>query len=445
MTKINKEVDMDDLIISINDIDIDMNANIVEGIGLYDNQFKIANTGTNRIVDNKNYTFHILDSSDNTLTDSMFMPNSELDNILNSDMQDTVINKKPLNDIVLEKPDDAIREEDFVNKEEDDKKDSYEGDESNVSKKKKNKSKNKALIITATTILLSASGGFTYTAYNEYKTEQIRLSELDKDNLDLKLIINTVDEYGGYTHQLNWKEVASVLCVKFNNYPQSISKNDILNICSLFLNEEENRIGDLGYVVNKLDIKKKDKERIFDYYDDLSEYGYTPEKLKKDSPQMEFINSIKDGAFESYKKTNILPSITIAQAILESNWGNSNLVKESNNLFGIKADASWKGDYVIFETKEFHNTMIKDKFRKYNNKSESIVDHSEFLKLNPRYEEGGVFEAKTYKSQALALQESGYSTAQDEHGNKTYADMLEQLIRQYNLQILDWEARYFSK
>jgi flagellum-specific peptidoglycan hydrolase FlgJ len=165
-----------------------------------------------------------------------------------------------------------------------------------------------------------------------------------------------------------------------------------------------------------------------------------PERLTPESSQMQFIESIKSAAINNYKETGILTSITIAQAILESNWGESSLTQASNNLFGIKADSSWKGEYVIFETKEFNDKYIKDKFRKYENIGDSIADHSEFLVKNKRYKEGGVFEAKTYKEQALALQESGYSTAEDENGNKTYAFMLEQLIRQYNLQLIDWEV-----
>lgn len=435
MTKINREMDMDDLIISINDIDVDMNDNICKDVDLYGNQLKNINTNTDKITNNTDYAFDVLDSNNDTLVESATsdMLSDELDSITNSEIPNMFTNRKELYNLDSEEVDNFNYKDEIK----------YKNNSSNTSKKRKKK--NKALTIAVTTVLVGATGVFAYKAYDEYRTEQIRLSELDKENLDLKLIIDTVDEYGGSEYQLNWKEIASVLSVKSSNYPQTISKDDILNTCDLFLNKEENKIGDLGYVVNNLDMKPKEKERIFNYYEDLSEYGYTPDKLKIDSPQMEFINSIKDGAFESYKKTGILPSITIAQAILESNWGNSNLVKESNNLFGIKADSSWKGEYVTFETKEFHDTMIKDRFRKYASKSESIMDHSEFLRLNSRYEEGGVFEAKTYKSQALALQESGYSTAQDEYGNKTYASMLEQLIRQYNLQILDWEAKYFSK
>lgn len=311
---------------------------------------------------------------------------------------------------------------------------------SNISTSSNSKKRNLIIAIFAT----ASAGGISVAGYNLYqdiKAEQIRLSELDKENLDLKLIINTVDDFGGKDYQLNWKDVASVLGVMTNNRPSEITKNDVEQVCALFLDKENNRVKDLKEVIDVLEIKDRYKNRIFDYSEDLIEYGYTPEKLLSTSTQMQFINSIKSSAMDSYNKTGILPSITIAQAILESSWGESNLSKESNNLFGIKADSSWKGEFVVFETKEFHDTMIKDKFRKYPTINDSIIDHSEFLRSNPRYEEGGVFNAKTYKEQALALQESGYSTAQDENGNKTYALMLEQIIRQYNLQIIDWEAK----
>lgn len=424
--------DIGDLIISINDIDVDINVknDIYKGIDLYGNSFKKNESNSEESRYNKPYTTDLLDL-DSIVIGLNDFESEEVDSpLLDVEMPRGIIKKEN-----IEEEAESIEEESgCIN----------EDIKSNTPVRRKRKKKN-GLLLVASTVALGISGTFAYKTYKEYEAEQIRLSELDKENLDLKLIIDTVDEYGDNEYQLNWKEVASVLSVKSNNYPQTIEKSDVLDVCSLFLNKEENKIGDLGHVVNKLEMKPKEKERIFSYYEDLNEYGYTPDKLKSDSEQMEFINSIKDGAFESYKKTGILPSITIAQAILESNWGNSNLVKESNNLFGIKADPSWKGEYVTFETKEYHSMMIKDKFRKYDSKSESIIDHSEFLRSNSRYEEGGVFKARTYKTQALALQESGYSTAEDEDGNKIYASMLEQLIRQYNLQILDWEAMYFAK
>ena len=95
-------------------------------------------------------------------------------------------------------------------------------------------------------------------------------------------------------------------------------------------------------------------------------------RLKEDSKYTKFIEEIKDEAIKNYKEYKILPSITIAQAILESSWGESDLAQIYNNLFGIKADSSWKGEYVTLETFEFYDTKIEDKFRVYSNKNQSI-------------------------------------------------------------------------
>ena len=270
--------------------------------------------------------------------------------------------------------------------------------------------------------------------------EQERIAEINTESLNLQEIVDLTDEAGSFLYQLNWKEILSILSVEKNNYTDTISKEDIIRVSNLFIDEDKEVVKSFDEVVNSLDLKDKQKERIYNYLEDLKYYGFRPERLLPDGEQMKFINSIKEGAIESYETSKILPSVTIAQAILESNWGNSNLTKEANNLFGIKADYYWKGEYVIFDTNEYHNYMIKDKFRKYNSLPDSIKDHSDFLLKNTRYKEHGVFDAKTYKEQALALENAGYSTAQDEFGNKTYAKMLGELIRQYNLQLIDCEV-----
>lgn len=148
----------------------------------------------------------------------------------------------------------------------------------------------------------------------------------------------------------------------------------------------------------------------------------------------EFINSIKDGAIASMKKYGILASITIAQAILESNWGNSTLAKESKNLFGIKAIGGWRGAKKGYATYEYYNgkkTLVNDYFRVYNSFAESIEDHALFLVNNFRYKQHGFFSAKDYIGQANALQEAGYATA------PTYAQSLIALIKQYGLDKYD--------
>ena len=186
-----------------------------------------------------------------------------------------------------------------------------------------------------------------------------------------------------------------------------------------------------------MDFNKREKVRVKKYLEKLEYFGLTPSRLHKDTKYAKFISEIESSAIENYKKYKILPSITIAQAILESGWGESDLSKKFNNLFGIKADPSWDGEFVTLETLEYNNEKINDKFRKYEEKSQSIDDHGKFLVDNKRYESNGVFEAKTYINQANALEKAGYSTVMDDDGKYIYAELLISLIQQYNLQLID--------
>lgn len=152
------------------------------------------------------------------------------------------------------------------------------------------------------------------------------------------------------------------------------------------------------------------------------------------SMQTSFINLIKDGAIASQKKHGVLASITISQAILESSWGRSQLSSKYKNLFGIKADAGWKGARINMRTGEYRNgshVMENWGFRVYNSYAESIEDHALFLVNNPRYRKNGFFNAKNYTGQANALVRAGYATSPD------YAKQLIQLIEQYNLSEYD--------
>ena len=139
------------------------------------------------------------------------------------------------------------------------------------------------------------------------------------------------------------------------------------------------------------------------------------------APEDTFIKNILK-AIEG-QKLNILPSVTIAQAILESNWGRSELAKGANNLFGIKASKEWKGEIY----------SIKADFRKYPNFIESIKDHDIFFISTPWREKNyaAVLGAKEYKTQALALQKCGYATDQK------YGTKLINLIERLGLQQYD--------
>jgi len=122
----------------------------------------------------------------------------------------------------------------------------------------------------------------------------------------------------------------------------------------------------------------------------------------------EFIKEVLSGAVEGYKKYNILPSLTLAQAALESGWGKNHI---HNNLFGIKATSSWDGKVAEVWTTEYINGephRVKALFRAYDSFAESVEDHSRLLGELPRYVK--VREANNYKEACYAVKEAGYAT-----------------------------------
>ncbi len=144
-----------------------------------------------------------------------------------------------------------------------------------------------------------------------------------------------------------------------------------------------------------------------------------------------FINQIGPLAELDMQKTGVLASLTIAQAILESGWGESELTLKANNLFGIKASASWKGATYTRETREYVNnepyTVTAD-FKSYNSWNESISDHSALLQ-NARYSK--VLEATNYKVACEEVYKAGYAT------DPNYPTKLIKLIEQYHLHQYD--------
>jgi flagellar rod assembly protein/muramidase FlgJ len=122
----------------------------------------------------------------------------------------------------------------------------------------------------------------------------------------------------------------------------------------------------------------------------------------------EFIQQILPGAREGYNKYGILPSLTVAQAVLESGWGRNHI---QNNLFGIKATASWTGKVAEVWTTEYINGQprrVKALFRAYDSFAESVEDYSRLLGELPRYVK--VREANNYKEACYAVQAAGYAT-----------------------------------
>lgn len=138
-----------------------------------------------------------------------------------------------------------------------------------------------------------------------------------------------------------------------------------------------------------------------------------------------YIERYKDIAVEQMHRHKIPASITLAQGLLESGAGRSDLAQKSNNHFGIKRGNDWQGPTVT------HNDdRHGEHFRKYKTVEEGYEDHSRFL-LRERYQRLFRLDILDYKGWARGLKACGYATS------PVYADRLIGIIELYKLYELD--------
>ena len=135
-----------------------------------------------------------------------------------------------------------------------------------------------------------------------------------------------------------------------------------------------------------------------------------------------YIDQYKDIAIKEMKRTGIPASITLAQGIVESNSGESNLALNFNNHLGIKCKTDWKGEttYQDDDTKQ-------ECFRVYPNANASFIDHSNFIKNRPNYAPLFQLDPVDDSAWAIGLKKAGYATASD------YAFKLMKVIDDYEL------------
>ena len=153
----------------------------------------------------------------------------------------------------------------------------------------------------------------------------------------------------------------------------------------------------------------------------------TPAFVWAQMTRAEYIEQYKDMAIREMKRSGIPASITMAQAMLESDNGNSKLARRAKNHFGIKCGGVWNG-------KTFHqdDDARNECFRKYKDVEESYRDHSDFLQKK-RYEKLFDLAIDDYKGWAKGLKKAGYAT------NPKYPALLIRIIEDNNLQELDKE------
>ncbi len=142
---------------------------------------------------------------------------------------------------------------------------------------------------------------------------------------------------------------------------------------------------------------------------------------KRNTAYENYIEKYKDIAIEQMEEHHIPASITLAQGLLESGAGQSELARRSNNHFGIKCHDDWKGKRT-YHNDDRHN----DCFRVYSSVRDSYEDHSKFL-LRPRYARLFKLDQRDYKGWAHGLKACGYATL------PTYAYRLIGIIELYEL------------
>ena len=152
---------------------------------------------------------------------------------------------------------------------------------------------------------------------------------------------------------------------------------------------------------------------------------FTSESLpaQNTSDILNYINAYKLISIQEMQRTGIPASIILAQGIHETEAGTSELVRKSNNHFGIKCKDNWTGSVV------YHDDDARAEcFRSYASPQDSYKDHSDFLKGSPRYQFLFKLDPMNYEGWAYGLKKAGYAT------NSKYSQILIRLIRDYNLQ-----------
>ena len=152
----------------------------------------------------------------------------------------------------------------------------------------------------------------------------------------------------------------------------------------------------------------------------------TPAVVEVSGTASDYINLYKDLAISEMKRTGIPASITLAQGMLESDYGRSSLARIGNNHFGIKCHNDWTG-----MTMRQHDDVRNECFRKYKRAEDSFYDHSDFLRSTSRYSFLFDLDPLDYKAWAHGLKRAGYAT------NPEYAGLLIMKIEENKLDAFD--------
>ncbi|MEZ4925252.1 MAG: LysM peptidoglycan-binding domain-containing protein [Saprospiraceae bacterium] len=169
----------------------------------------------------------------------------------------------------------------------------------------------------------------------------------------------------------------------------------------------------------------------------LDQTTLTPVEYNSSDRNYDYVTNYNRAAVLEMERKGVPASITLAQGILESGAGTSQLAQLANNHFGIKCGGDWNGKtyYKKDDDRDENGNLKESCFRKYNSVEESFIDHGEFLR-DPRKANryGYLFnlDRTDYKGWARGLQSAGYASSPD------YANRLIDLIERYKLYEYDF-------
>lgn len=212
---------------------------------------------------------------------------------------------------------------------------------------------------------------------------------------------------------LNSVIILAFLLVGCNSTKSTVSSSRSDSNVSSNKNGETNTRKELDYLV------KNQSDVIFDQFLASNGSGLNNHTLS-------YINDYKDIAIKKMQEYKIPASITLAQGILESGNGRSELTRKANNHFGIKCHKDWTGKKV------YHDDDQKGEcFRKYTDPEGSFNDHSLFLTTRSRYDHLFKIDPDNYKKWAHGLKDAGYAT------DRKYPHKLIKIIEDYELYAYD--------
>lgn len=160
---------------------------------------------------------------------------------------------------------------------------------------------------------------------------------------------------------------------------------------------------------------------------------------KQEMQKRAFLEEAAYSAMAVQVMSGVPASVVVAQAAIESNWGRSYLAKNANNYFGIKADARWAGKSLVRDDWEFYAgrwVNHPSKWRVYDSREASFLDHADFFYANPRYARALGCRADPVCF-AIEIHKAGYAT------DPEYSGKLRSLIEGRLLRAVDVPAKHW--